>query len=161
MACTDEATYGLIPLIARGWARKGSRPAVTVNCKHAYTNVFGARTKQTFVYMFATRKTQKNFVRFLHKLHRRWGRVLLFADNVSAHRGTGVKKFIAAHRATFRLEYFLPYTPELNPVEQCWKPGRRALANRALHTLPAAKYHLRKAFSDPEALPKMFEYLGD
>jgi len=55
--------------------------------------------------------------------------------------------------------YFPLYTPELNPVEQCWKPARKALSNRLLHTLQAAQYHLRKTFGNAKAMPKMFKYL--
>jgi len=55
--------------------------------------------------------------------------------------------------------YFPLYTPELNPVEQCWKPARKVLSNRLLHTLQAAQYHLRKTFGNAKALPKMFKYL--
>jgi transposase len=59
------------------------------------------------------------------------------------------------------IERFPAYTPELNPIEQCWKPARAALANRVLRTLPAAQYHLRKNFDNPKSMPKMFQYLRD
>ena len=159
MGAQDEATFGLLPLIARGWARKGSKPIVTINSKHECINVFGARTKRAFVYAFAKRKTQREFTRFLSKLQRQWNRVLLFVDNGPCHHGKIVDKFLAEHRKTFKLRYFLKYTPELNPTEQCWKPARKALANRVLRTLPAAQYHLRKTFNNAKGLPKYFQYL--
>lgn len=161
MGTEDEATFGLIPIICRGWARKGSNPAVLINHKNEYTNVFAARTKRRFVYSFSKRKRQREFVKFLNKLIKRWGRVLLFIDSAPGHKGKILDKFCYEHRKVLKLIRFPVYTPELNPTEQCWKPARKALANRILLSLPAAKYHLRKTFSDSKFMPKMFDYLGD
>lgn len=161
MGAEDEATFGLIPLVARGWARKGSRPTVTINHKNECINVFGARSTKSFVFSFSQTKKQKDFVRFLAKLSKRWGKILLFVDGARAHHGKGVDEFLLSHKRTFCLEYFPGYTPELNPVEQCWKPARKKLANRLIKTLPTAQYHLRNTFNAKEAMPKMFHYLRD
>lgn len=161
VACEDEATFGLLPTTARGWTRKGSQPFMVLNNKREYTNAFGARSKRAFVYAFAKRKTQRDFVKFAGKLIAQWNRVLLFADNGPCHKGKSVKEFLRKHRNTFRLEYFPAYTPELNPIEQCWKPARRTLSNRFLRSLPAAQYHLRKVFDNPKSMPRMFHYLRD
>ena len=58
VAAQDEATFGLIPNIVRGWARKGSKPIAFHDFQHKYTSVFGARSKKAFVYMFAKKKNQ-------------------------------------------------------------------------------------------------------
>lgn len=161
MACQDEATFGLIPNVVRGWARKGSRPIAQQNYQHKYTNVFGARTKRTFVFSFTKKKTQRQFIAFLKKLLKRWGKVCLFVDNAPWHRGKRVDEFLTAHRKTFRIVYFPKYSPELNPVEPCWKPARKAVGNRFIVSLPAMKYHLRKVFNNHSLTPKMFNYLSD
>lgn len=161
MGVQDEATFGLIPLITRGWARKGSKPITIINHAYEYTNVFGARSQRSFVFSFSKTKQQKDFVRFIKKLKRRWNKVLLFVDGAKAHKGELVEKFLKKNYKTFKIEYFLKYTPELNPTEQCWKPARKKLSNRLIKTLPAAKYHLRKVFKNEKAMPKMFHYLRD
>lgn len=161
VACLDEATFGLIPWIVRGWARKGSRPTRRHNFKHEYVNVFGARTKRTFVFMFAQKKTQKEFTVFLKKLLKRWGKVCLFIDYAPGHHGKIVDKFLADHKKTLNIEYFPKYSPQLNPVEPCWKPARKDLGNRFIPSLPAMKYHLQKIFSAPSLIPQMFSYLTD
>ena len=161
VACQDEATFGLIPNIVRGWARKGSRPIATQNYRHDSTNVFGARTKRTFVFSFAKKKSQRQFVAFLKMLSRRWGRVCLFVDNAPWHRGKIVDKFLANHRNTFRIIYFLKYCPELNPIEPCWIPARKTVGNRLIVSLDAMKYHLRKVFDKSFLMPKMFKYLSN
>jgi len=86
---------------------------------------------------------------------------LLFVDNAKAHKGAKVKAYLQNHKKTVKLAYFPKCSPEENPTEQCWKPGRNALANRILPSLNAAKYHLRKTFNNTKELPKMFQYLRD
>jgi len=157
----DEATFGLIPLIKRGWARRGSHPFVKINHNTVCTNVFGARSSKSFVFSFTKKKRQPQFIKFLEKLRRRWGKFLLFVDNAKAHKGAKVKAYLQNHKKTVKLEYFPKYSPEKNPTEQCWKPGRNALANRVVPSLNAAKYHLRKTFNNQKAMPKMFKYLRD
>ena len=160
MGTQDEATFGLIPLITRGWARKGSHPFVKINHKNVCTNVFGARSTKSFVYSFSKKKRQKQFIQFLDKLRRRWKKYLLFTDNARAHTGAKVRAYLEAH-PNVKLAYFPKCSPEENPTEQCWKPARTALANRVLPSLNAAKYHLKKTFDNPKAMPKMFKYLRD
>jgi transposase len=43
---------------------------------------------------------------------------IVVADNLSAHKAAGVQEAIAATGA--RLLYLPPYSPDLNPIEQCW-----------------------------------------
>ena len=161
MGTQDEATFGLIPLVKRGWARRGSHSFVKINHKNECTNVFGARSSRAFVYSFTKKKRQAQFIKFLEKLRRRWGKFLLFVDNAKAHKGAKVRAYLQRHKKAVKLDYFPKCSPEENPTEQCWKPGRNALANRIIPSLNAAKYHLRKTFNDTKAMPKMFHYLRD
>lgn len=161
MGTQDEATFGLIPLIKRGWARKGSHPFVKINHKNVCTNVFGARSAKSFVFSFTKKKRQPQFIKFLEKLRRRWGKFLLFVDNAKAHNGAKVRLYLQQHKKTVKLAYFPKCSPEENPTEQCWKPARSTLANRVIPSLNAAKYHLRKTFNNTKELPKMFHYLRD
>jgi len=161
VACQDEATFGLIPNVVHGWSKKGSHPIAQQNYQHKHTNVFGARTKRTFVFSFSQRKNQRRFVAFLEDLLKRWGRVCLFADNGPGHRGKIVDEFLTSHRKTFQIIPFLKYCPELNPVEPCWKPARKAVGNRLITSLATLRYHLQKVLSNPFLMPKMFNYLSD
>lgn len=161
MGTQDEATFGLIPLVTRGWARKGSHPFVKISHANKCTNVFGARSKKSFVYFFRKKKRQKQFIEFLEKLRLRWGRYLLFVDGAKAHGGVKVRAYLKKHTKTVKLELFPKCSPEENPTEQCWKPGRKVLANRVIPSLNAAKYYLRKTFNNTKDMPKMFKYLRD
>jgi len=161
VACQDEATFGLLPAISAGWARRGSRPVAKTNHACKCINVFGARSKTAFVFSFSKKKSGRRFVRFLGLLVARWNRVCLFVDNAPWHRGPVVKEFCRRHRKTFRLVYFPKYSPELNPVEPCWKPGRKALSNRVVRSIASARYRLYKTFNNRFLLPKMFGYFSD
>lgn len=159
VACQDEATFGLIPRTAKGWAKKGSRPVASMNHQYKSVNVFGTRSKRNFVFSFSKKKNQKTFVKHLDSLRKLWSRVCLFTDNAPWHKGRVVDEYLNTHKKTFKLKYFPKYCPELNPVEPCWKPARRKTANRLIHTVPAMQYHLRETLKDPKTLPKMFKYL--
>jgi transposase len=132
-----------------------------MNYQYKSTNVNGARTQRSFIFEFTKKKTQRSFVRFLKALMMRWNRVCLFVDNAPWHKGKIVDSFLKGRRKTFKLLYFPKYSPELNPVEPCWKPARRVLANRLVRSVPAMQYHLRKVFGNPILLPQMFHYLTD
>ncbi len=161
VGCEDEATFGLLPIIQRGWCRRGIHPTVVINSKNECTHVFGARSKRSFVFLFSKRKNQRAFVRFLVKLGKRWGKVCLFVDNGPCHHGSILDGFLCSHPKMFRIFYFPKYSPQVNPVEPCWKPGRKALSNRVLLSMPSAKYHLCKTFDSVDSLPKMFKYLSN
>jgi transposase len=64
---------------------------------------------------------------------------IVSADNLSAHKAAGVQEAIAAKGA--RLLYLPPYSPDLNPIEQCWsklKTFLRAAKARTREALEAA-----------------------
>jgi len=161
VACQDEATFGLIPNIVRGWAKIGSRPTRVHNFQHKYINVFGARSKKAFVFSFTKRKRQRQFVAFLGKLSRRWHKVCLFTDNAPWHRGNRVDAFLKTHQKTFRLHKFPKYCPDLNPVEPCWKPARKTVGNRFVPSIDALEDQLKIVFSDPFLMPRMFKCISD
>jgi hypothetical protein len=70
IAAQDEATFGLLPNVVRGWAMKGSRPTAKLDYRYERINVFGARSSKTFVFQFSKTKNQQTFVHFLKKLLR-------------------------------------------------------------------------------------------
>ena len=118
----DEATFGLIPLIMRGWARRGSHPIVKINHKNECTMSLVHEVQRVLFIFFRKKKRQKQFIEFLEKLRHRWGRYLLFVDGAKAHSGAKVRVYLKKHRKTIKLEYFPKCSPEENPTEQCWKP---------------------------------------
>lgn len=50
---------------------------------------------------------------------------ILVLDNLAVHKAAGIAEAIAAQGA--RLEPLPPYSPDLNPIEQCWAKLKIAL----------------------------------
>lgn len=115
MAAQDEATFGLLPSVARGWAKKGSHPVAKQAPKHKKLNVFGARSTKAFVYQFSKNKNQRTFVGFVKKLLKRWGRLCLFVDNARWHRGRTIDELLQSHPKTLKIIYFPPIQPRTQP----------------------------------------------
>lgn len=159
MGAQDEASFGLIGAVRRGWAEIGSRPKALLYHVRKYVNVFAVRTQKSFIYLYSKKKSQKAFIRLLKKARNILGRIFLFVDGAKAHKGKLVQKFLKNNRKTIRLAFFPPYSPEVNPTEQCWKIGRKQVANKPLKSVQTVKYQLSKVFDDSKLMPKMFHYL--
>jgi transposase len=60
---------------------------------------------------------------------------ILLMDNLSAHTGETIRQLIEAQGA--RLQFLLPYSPDLNPIELCWSKVKAALRAAKARTLDA------------------------
>jgi len=65
-----------------------------------------------------TRDDCHNLLRELHFFHRR--KIILLWDNLPLHYSVA-ESFADDHPDWFDFQYFPVYSPELNPVEQCWQ----------------------------------------
>jgi len=64
-------------------------------------------------------------------------------DNVSFHRRENVRELIESHGATVK---FLPaYSPEFNPIEECWSKLKAWLRKQAARTVEALQEAITKA----------------
>ena len=64
-------------------------------------------------------------------------------DNLSAHKVKGVRELIDGAGA--ELVYLPPYSPELNPIEQCWSKLKHLLRKASARTRDALDNALGKA----------------
>jgi transposase len=81
-------------------------------------------------------------------------------DNLGAHKVTGVRDAIEAAGAELR--YLPPYSPDLNPIEQCWskiKTALRAAAARTREALDEAISRAIRAVSATDA-ESWFRFCG-
>ncbi|GAK54902.1 transposase and inactivated derivatives-like protein [Candidatus Vecturithrix granuli] len=80
------------------------------------------------------------------------GKVVIW-DNVSFHRRESLRELIEAHGATGK---FLPaYSPELNPIEECWSKVKAWLRKKAAQTVLTSKVMVRFSWSIRLILHKM------
>lgn len=66
-------------------------------------------------------------------------------DNLSAHKTTGVRQAIEATGA--HLVYQPPYSPDFNPIEQCWSKLKHFLRSTAARTKEALHQALAQGFN--------------
>ncbi len=73
-------------------------------------------------------------------------------NNLGAHKVQGVRELIEAAGAELR--YLPPYSPDFNPIEQCWgkvKQKLRSLKARTVDSLQQAISEAIAAVSSPNA----------
>jgi transposase len=68
---------------------------------------------------------------------------IVMLDNLAVHKAAGSAEAIAAWGA--RLEPLPPYSPELNPIEQCWAKLKTALRQARAHTRRKLDAALKRA----------------
>jgi transposase len=72
-------------------------------------------------------------------------------DNLSAHKVAGVEELLAARGA--RLLRLSPYSPDFNPIEQCWskmKTGLRRAKARTIEALMEAIKHALETVTEAD-----------
>lgn len=103
------------------WVKKGSRPIVTVTGSHQKTILFGALShdgRQMFKQY--DRFEQHSFLDFLKCLHKRFGRILVYADRAPQHyRSRLVKEYLKKNHRTVIVDWFPKGSPQFNAVEEC------------------------------------------
>ena len=65
-------------------------------------------------------------------------------DNLAAHKGAAVRTAIEATGA--QLLFLPPYSPDLNPIEECWSKLKAWLRKQAARTHEALEQALTEAF---------------
>jgi transposase len=83
-------------------------------------------------------ETFRTFLRQLLRHRRRGKRMIVLLDNAKYHHAVLLRPFLRKHRASLRLLFLPPYSPQLAPIERVWKLVRRlVLHNRHFPTLDA------------------------
>lgn len=85
---------------------------------------------------------------------------IVLLDNLSAHKGQKIRTAIEAQGA--RLIFLPPYSPDFNPIEQCWakvKTALRAAKARTLDSLVEAVAEALRSIS-PEDAKGWFAHCG-
>jgi len=88
---------------------------------------------------------------------------IVVMDNLSPHKASGVAEMIAAAQA--ELWYLPPYSPDYNPIEQCWSKIKEFLRSAKARTQRALERAIARALrcvraSDARGWFKECGYLG-
>jgi len=120
----DEASFQLTTTYKKIWFPRGETPRAAFFWSSKKLITFGALTNNhKFYYDFYDSQNSLTFKHFLRTLFDRLNkkkRYLLVLDNVGYHKSSCIKNLLQEY-AHISIEYLPPYSPELNPIETCWK----------------------------------------
>ncbi|MGH2612238.1 MAG: IS630 family transposase [Rhabdochlamydiaceae bacterium] len=158
--CLDESTHVIAPNVRRGWYIKGKNIATAINYTREKFCSFGALGADDFAYRFYEKANSDNFIDFLKHLGKKYGKVLLFADNVAYHKSGKVERYIRSTKGDTVIRYFPGYTPELNPIEIQWREIKKNLGNQFFAGTDEMKDCIRKLVRTGKVpVVKLFDYL--
>jgi len=172
LICLDETGFLMTPVLRRTWALRGRPPLLPLRTRsHEKVSAIGAlvvspRRRRITLYLTLHPKINirgpqvLHFLRHLHR-HQRGAAVLLW-DHAKPHTHREVRAWLT-RRPQWHVEWFPPYAPELNPVDQGWaylKYGR--LANFAPDTLRAIQHEVtregRRVNRHPDVMKSFFRH---
>ena len=128
----DEASFRLVPVYRRVWFIKGKRPQGVFFWSNKKINIHGALVNgKKFYhkwYMSLNTLTFKSFLSgFMKQLPA--GNYVFLLDNASYHKSSTIMKYFKKLGDKIKVEFFPPYSPELNPTESYWRAIRGVVTN--------------------------------
>ena len=128
----DEAGFRLVPVYKRVWFFRGEKPRGVFFWSNKKLEIFGALIEgKKFYYEWYDSLNTLTYLAFLtglmEHLSKRKNYVFLF-DNASYHKTSNIRNFLAKFDNVV-VEFFPPYSPELNATETCWKIIRQNVTN--------------------------------
>lgn len=121
----DEASFQLATTYKKIWFPKGKTPRGAFFWSNKKLITFGALTSNhEFFYDFYEGQNSLTFKHFLKNLFEKLNKkkkYLLILDNAGFHKTQCIKSIFEEYSKRIKVEYIPPYSPELNPIETCWK----------------------------------------
>ena len=146
---------------ATGWLPKGLpiTAPTTLSKQRFYT--FGALGCGIVHYTFHDKANSDSFLEFLESAYDKFGKFVMFLDNASYHKSKKIQEGLKKFGNDIILEFFLPYTPELNPVEGQWKTQKQHVANRIYSSIKDMQEAIGRMYASGEIkVVKMHDYLN-
>ena len=107
------------------------------------------------------RTNSKTFVGFLKEMRQEYGRLVILLDNASYHKYRVVDEFVKSTCGEIKLVYFLPYTPQLNPIEIQLKVLKGMLAGRYFESTDGLVNAITGLIDSGQMMPvKLMKYLA-
>lgn len=146
-----------MPYLTRGWFLIASKPTKKyVQTPYPKACVFGALGYDGTITKITTNVNHKKYLAFVKRLHKHNPKLCVITDNANWHLAKRVMKHIKTTK--IKLIRLLPYSPELNPIEQYWKNIKQWLGTKTWSTLHELKRELRNAFKRHFLIPKICNY---
>lgn len=120
----DEAKFQLTTTYKKIWFPRGETPRAAFFWSSKKLITFGALTSShKFYYDFYDSQNSLTFKHFLRSLFDKLSKkknYVLVLDNAGFHKTICIANLIREYPNIY-VEYLPPYSPELNPIETCWK----------------------------------------
>lgn len=143
----------------RAWFPAGERTPLPYWKTYESVNLLGAVTEtgETFVTEVADSFTSDVTVRFLQALQAEFGDHLhVILDNATYFASNHVEEFVK--ETAIQLTFLPTGSPDMNPVEECWRQLKRALGNRYFGTMEELRPAVWDAIKEINA-PEIIGYL--
>lgn len=159
--CIDEAHFCRDADKHRCWSPIGVAPIVHVNGSKQNTNVYGAYTlNKKFHYKFVEKQLATKTIAFLERLRKIYQKIFFIIDRATWHTAKIVQEYFKKHEKNIRVEYFPITSPDLNPVEECWRQTRKNVTNNtAFNETKKLKNALKKEWKKQPFKHKIINYL--
>lgn len=121
----DEATFRLVPIKQKIWAKKGTKPQLPFWFSSIKANIMGALIdgKKMF-FEWYNKLNAHSFIAFLGNFIQTLDlskKYVFILDNAPAHKAKMTMKYIKSISENIFIEFLPPYSPQLNCIETCWK----------------------------------------
>ena len=160
----DEASFQLATDYKRVWFLKGKKPKRAFFWSNKKLTVFGALTSSSkFYYDFYVAQNSITFSFFLENLFAwldRSKKYVLILDNASFHKTNIVRDTFEERKNWIAVEFIPPYSPELNPIETCWKVTKHAVTkSQHFEAIDAMQEKLEEFWHTHIFMQKFMHYL--
>ena len=160
----DEASFQLTTGYKRIWFLKGEKPKGAFFWSNKKLIVFGALTSSSqFYYQFYVAQNSVTFSLFLEELFA-WldpnKKYVFILDNASFHKTNIVKELLEERKEWITVEFIPHYSPELNPIETCWKVTKNAVTkSQHFKTIDSMQEALENFWGKHIFMQKFITYL--
>ena len=160
----DEASFQINTNYKRVWFPKGETPKGAFFWSKKKLTVFGALTSShKFYYDFYCAQNSLTFRHFLRSVFE-WldndKKYVIVLDNASFHKTDCVKNLLNEYSPRITVEFIPPYSPELNPIETCWKVTKNAVTkSQYFKTIDEMQEALENFWTNHIFMQKFITYL--
>ena len=127
----DEVKFQLEPVYKRIWFPKGEKPKGAFFWSSKKLLTFAALdSDHKFYYEFYEAQNTVTFLCFLQgfiETLNQKKKYVFIMDNVGYHKTQPIKNLLDKNSHFISVEFLPHYSPELNPIETCWKVTKNAV----------------------------------
>lgn len=158
--CLDECHIDLLSRMKRIWNLKGTKPIGFIKYSLKRMNIIGAFSNNNLIVNYVEKVNSEKIIEFLEGIKIHYKKFVLVMDNAGWHRSKDVLVYLDMSKESIFVEYLPPYSPELNPIETCWRIIRKnVLDSNLFEDLFILRDGINKFINNYEWNINMFKYL--